>query len=105
VADNREPSAESASGAKHTLPQIGLLLILLVRGVLLWIVVPISIGWWLLATPIDALTGRPHVRLAQTIGWADLNLIALLTLGRLVPFVSWSQASKVEHRVSLVDPA
>lgn len=105
MADNRKPSAESTSGAKHILPEIGLLLILLARGVLLWIVVPISVGWWLVATPIDALSGRPHVRLAQTIGWADLNLIALLTLGRMTPFVSWSQASKVDHRVSLVDPA
>lgn len=105
MADNHDPLAESTSGAKHALPQIGLLLILLVRGVLLWIVVPISIAWWLVATPIDAVTGRRHVRLAQTIGWADLNLIALLTLGRMTPFVSWSQASKVEHRVSLVDPA
>jgi hypothetical protein len=78
---------------------------LLVRGVLLWIVVPVFAVWWLLASPIDALRNKPHVGLFQTIGWADLNLIALLTLARQTPFVSWSLASKVEHRVSWIDPA
>ncbi len=78
---------------------------LLVRGALLWIVVPVSAGWWLIAIPIGAMRGKPYVGLPQTIGWADLNLIALLTLGRLTPFVGWSQASKVDHRVTLVDPA
>jgi hypothetical protein len=51
------------------------------------------------------MRGKPYVGLAQTIGWADLNLIALLTLRRLTPFVGWSQASKVKHRVNLVDLA
>jgi hypothetical protein len=78
---------------------------LLVRGVLSWIVVPVSAGWWLIAIPIGAMRGKPYVGLAQTIGWADLNLIALLTLRRLTPFVGWSQASKVKHRVNLVDLA
>ena len=91
--------------AKSTLSQIGLLLMLLVRGVLMWIVVPVSAGWWLIAIPIGAMRGKPYVGLPQTIGWADLNLIALLTLRRLTPFVGWSQASKVQHRLNLVDLA
>lgn len=78
---------------------------LLVRGVLLWVVIPASVIWWLIAIPVNALMRKPYVSLGQTIGWADLNLMALLTLGRLNPFVSWSNASKVEHRVSLIDPA
>src|SRR5713226_9572908 len=41
--------------ARSTLSQIGLLLMLLVRGVLLWIVVPVSAGWWLIAIPIGAM--------------------------------------------------
>jgi hypothetical protein len=78
---------------------------LLVRGVLLWVVIPASAIWWLIAITVNALMRRPYVSVGQAIGWADFNLMALLTLGRLNPFVSWSKASKVEHRVSLLDPA
>jgi hypothetical protein len=82
-----------------------LLLMLLARGALLWFVVPLSLAWWMIALPINALTQRPRVGVSQAIGWADLNLVALLTFGRQAPFISWSQASKVTHRVSLLDPA
>jgi hypothetical protein len=95
--DSSQPTSLLKSGA--------LILMLLVRGVLLWIVVPISVAWWLIGLPINALTRRPLVGLSQAIGWADLNLIALLTLGHQTPFVSWSQASKVTHRVGWLDPA
>jgi len=84
---------------------IGLVLMLLVRGVLLWVVIPASAIWWLTAIPVNALMRKQYISLGQTIGWADLNLMALLNLGRLNPFVSWSKASNVEHRVSLIDPA
>ncbi len=79
-------------------------LMLLVRGVLLWLVIPASAVWWLLAAPIRRLRGKRLVGLGQTIGWADLNLIAVLTLGRS-PFVPWSRVLEVEHRVGLADPA
>src|SRR5260370_21632099 len=41
--------------ARSTLSQIGLRIMLLFRGVLLWIVVRVSAGWWLIAIPIGAM--------------------------------------------------
>jgi len=83
---------------------LGILLMLVVRGVLLWVVIPLSDVWWLLTEPARVANGKPHVGLAETIGWANLNLVAVLTLGRLTPFTSWSRVSEVEHRISLIDP-
>lgn len=105
MGDKRDTSADSSRQQPSILVQIALLIMLLVRGVLLWIVVPVAAVWWLIAIPVDAIVRKPYVGLGQTIGWADLNLIALLTLGHSAPFVSWSQASKVKHRVSIIDPA
>ena len=48
---------------------------LLVRGVLLWVVVPLSLILWLALWPVL----RFHrVRLGQFLGWIDLNLVALI---------------------------
>jgi len=98
-------SSSSESVESNLLSIIGAILLLLVRGVLLWVVVPVASGWWLIAIPFDAMRRRSRVGFSQAIGWADLNLIATLTLGRMTPFVRWSEASKVEHRISLIDPA
>jgi len=93
-------------------PDMGLitgLAMLLVRGVLLWLVIPLTALAWLLGLPFWRKQGA---NVEQLIGWADLNLIAFLQRGPLRLFVRnplmWtpiSDVSKVDHRVSFLDPA
>jgi len=106
VVDNHRNSADVIRPRPSGwLLQVLFLLLLFARGILLWIVVPLSAVWWLLTMPVRQVRRKAHVSLAQTIGWADLNLIAALTLGRAARFVGWSRASEVQHRVSWIDPA
>jgi hypothetical protein len=86
--------------------------LLCVRGVLLWLVVPLAFCFWLLLlTPVRAILRRKYLSVGQVIGWFDLNLIAAIAqilirpFGRQVPFTPWLAMSSVEHRVSLIDPA
>ena len=87
---------------------IGLLL-LLVRGVLLWLVVPLAAVTWLLLGPAMR---RREVSIGSFIGWADLNLIAAPQRGLFRPFINeplswtpWRELPDVTHRVRSVDPA
>jgi hypothetical protein len=87
---------------------IGGLSLLLIRGLLLWLVVPLGLVLWLLLWPL--LRAR-RVRLGQFLGWMDLNLVALLQHSLLRPlFVSrapWIPASglpSVSHRIGFLDP-
>jgi hypothetical protein len=81
-----------------------------VRGILLWIVVPAAICVWLLVLPGRAAFRRPYLRAGKVIGWADLNVSAILAqillrpVGGPVAFVPWSQIDAVQHRVSWIDP-
>jgi len=83
--------------------------LLLVRGVLLWIVVPLAfVCWLLLAIPLH----RRGVTLGKFLGWVDLNLVALLGRTILRPIVrtskSWVPVSampEVTHRLRFLDPA
>jgi hypothetical protein len=78
------------------------------RGLLLWLVVPITVGWWLVGWPY---WNRRGVGCWQLVGWADLNLSAGLmrsvfrpvVSGRL-PWVPLSDAAHVVHRVGVADP-
>lgn len=85
------------------------LAVLLLRGVLLWVVVPISaLIWPVVATHLR----RRHVTFGQYLGWVDLNLIACLQRTILRPLVrapsGWvpvSEMPHVMHRLRGIDPA
>lgn len=87
---------------------VGGVALLIVRGVLLWIVVPIGLAWWLAAWPWF----RSHrVRLGQVLGWLDLNLIAAMSRTVFRPLLRqptryWTagELPRVTHRTSVVDP-
>jgi len=92
------------------LEAIAWFVLLAVRGLLLWLVVPLAFLLWLLLTPMRAILHRSFVAPGKVIGWADLNLIGLVgrllirPFGRPVGFTPWSDVALVDHRVSLVDP-
>jgi hypothetical protein len=83
--------------------------LLLVRGVLLWAVVPAAFCVWMI---VSLRPGRRRVGVGRFVGWVDLNLIAFLERGVLRPlfptraeWVGWSGMATVTHRVRLLDPA
>lgn len=91
------------------LPVISGLILLSVRGVLLWIVIPISMLIWILGWPVWR---RKAVGLGQLLGWADLNLVCCIHHSVLRPFVRnpirWTplaEMPQVTHRIGLIDPA
>ena len=58
--------------------------VLLVRGVLLWVVVPLAVASWLL---LAIVLRRRGVTLGKFLGWVDLNLVAFLGRTILRPIV------------------
>ena len=89
-------------------PAAGGFLFLCVRGLLLWIVVPVASVVWVLGWPFWR---RRQVAFAQMLGWADLNLAAALMrvpFGPLVqnplPWCPMDEAGAVTHRVAFTDP-
>ena len=88
---------------------IAILLLLGVRGVLLWPVVPLAFCLWILLLLPRAVFGSSYVSPGKVIAWADLNLTAaiglllLRPLGKDVHFTPWSALETIEHRVSIVD--
>jgi hypothetical protein len=88
---------------------VGGLALLFIRGVLLWVVVPLSTIVWV----FGALGFRRRgVTLAHFLGWVDLNLIACLQRTVLRPFfrspVPWVPGNampQVTHRLLWADPA
>lgn len=84
-------------------------ILLAVRGLLLWIAVPLGFVAWV----VLALWLLPRgIRLGQFLGWVDLNLVA--TLERTVlralfrhplSWVSVRDIGKVRHRIGMLDPA
>ena len=97
--------------AEHGPKRMGLItgfVLLCIRGVLLWIVVPagvlIWLPWWMFS--------RNRSGLGRFLGWLDLNLIAAVEHTVLRPFVSqplpWTptrQIPFVSHRLRFIDPA
>ena len=82
---------------------------MLVRGVLLWLAVPVGFVWWLVAWP--RLRSR-RVRLGQVLGWLDLNLVAAIShtvfrplLTEPAPYWSADKLPLVTHRILAADPA
>lgn len=88
---------------------VGGVAFLVVRGVLLWLVVPGGFVWWLVAWPWFR---SRHVRLSQLLGWLDLNLIAAISHTVFRPLLRqparyWTanEMSTVAHRILVADPA
>lgn len=97
--------------SREALGAMGAIALLLVRGLLLWIMIPIGIMLWLLIFGWSARVG-----LGTFLGWLDLNLVAALQRVLLHPvggqssmqkveFVPVRQVQAVSHRLHLVyDP-
>lgn len=88
---------------------LGGLLVLFLRGILLWIVVPIAACAWVF---IAIRLRRRRFTFGQYLGWIDVNLIALLqrTICRplvraLAPYVPPGKMDSVTHRLMIADPA
>lgn len=92
------------------LEAIALFVLLVVRGLLLWLVIPIAFLGWLVISPIRLALGKPYITPGKRIGWADRNLTAIIAqvlarpFGRRSGFTPWSRVPSVEHRVSIIDP-
>jgi hypothetical protein len=87
---------------------VGGLMLLFLRGILLWIVIPLAILAWL---PAGYSLHRRGVSLGQFLGWVDLNLVACLERTILrplfrapLPWVPARSIAAVTHRVSWFDP-
>lgn len=90
-------------------PLVAGVVLLTLRGVFLWMVVPIGVLEWLIAWH---RWRRRGVSLGAILGWADLNLVAALERTLLRPLVlqpigwtSWRELPHVEHRIRATDPA
>lgn len=92
------------------LEAIALFVLLVVRGCLLWLVIPLAFFGWLAVSPIRVLLNKQYIALSKLIGWADMNLTAAIgkilvrPFGRRSEFTPWSKVLSVEHRVSIIDP-
>lgn len=83
--------------------------VLLTRGVLLWVVVPAAVFAWLI---IGHRYRRQGVTIGQYLGWIDVNLIVGLQRTLFRPLVrnpaAWVPAASmttVAHRIGAIDPA
>ena len=87
-----------------------LFLFLCVRGILLWLVIPIAFCAWLVMLLSRPMSRQPHLALGKVVGWADLNLSAAISqallrpLGHGIPFAPWADVDKVKHSVDWADP-
>jgi len=95
--------------ARSALGGISVFALLVIRGLLLWIVIPTGFITWLL---FGWMLGAG---LGQFLGWVDLNLIAALQRVVVhrsngewpmlrVAFVPIGMLRSVRHRVSVLDP-
>jgi hypothetical protein len=98
---------DSAEARRNSV--VGGFAVLVIRGLLLWVVVPVATFWWLTMKVVRRGRG---VTLGQFIGWCDINLIAGIQRSVMRPVVRWpadwvpaSAMPEVTHRVSLLlDP-
>lgn len=83
------------------------LLVLVSRGILLWLVVPVAVLTWLIAL---SWRNASRIELGQCVGWFDLNLWAVLqrfVFGLLIRepsirYVPWRDMPEVAHRVRIL---
>ena len=85
------------------------LVLLGIRGVALWLVVPVSLFAWPCLWPI---LRRRNIQLSQFLGWVDLNLISAIEhsvlrplIGVPIPWTSTRELPNVTHRIGISDPA
>jgi hypothetical protein len=97
------------SGAAFSRRFIGGLVLLTVRGLLLWVLVPLGVLVWPF---VVVLSRKRRVRLGQFLGWLDLNLTSALQRTVVRPFfdapIPWTPFDEVAgltHRIRLLDPA
>jgi hypothetical protein len=99
-----------ASGsAAGSIPRrfVGTLVLLAVRGLLLWLIVPPALLLWpFLVVPLR----KRGVSLGQFLGWLDLNLISAIqrSLGQRffetpIPWTPFRAAAGLSHRVHMLD--
>jgi hypothetical protein len=87
---------------------VGALILLTVRGVLLWVIVPFGVLAW----PLVVVASRKRgLRLGQFLGWLDLNLTSAIqrTVARPffdgpIPWTPFSAAAGLTHRIRPLDP-
>jgi hypothetical protein len=98
--------SEMRRNPKLSIP-VGVTLLVL-RGLLLWLVVPVGLLCWV---PLLPLLLRRGIKLGAFLGWLDLNLVAFLERTLLRAVVSdpeaWTpvrEMAHVTHRIRLVDP-
>jgi hypothetical protein len=91
---------------------VALVVVLVVRGLVLWVLVPMVFVLWLVLTPVRWLVhGRRRPNLRQYVTWADTMLVASLEWGPLrplvgdpEPFPAWPRArAEPPYRVSIAD--
>ena len=94
--------------SSKTLGVFASLVLLIVRGIFLWVVVPLGCIAWVIVSPWLHKRG---VAIGQFLGWIDINLIALIQRSLLRPFIRdaaqpWVPAKKiyeVVHRIGRLD--
>jgi hypothetical protein len=97
---------EPVEGRRNSV--VGGLLVLVVRGVLLWIVMPVALVVW----PFIRVSQRSaRVTFGQYLGWVDLNLIACvqriatpLLVRHPIAWTSARDMSEITHRLRATDP-
>jgi hypothetical protein len=86
---------------------VGTLVLITVRGLLLWLLVPLALVLWpFLAIPLR----RRGVDIGRFLGWLDLNLISAIQRTVAQPFyeapIPWiplSAAPGLRHRIHTID--
>lgn len=99
-------AADGRSGGRDAVKELAQFVMLLVRGLLLWVVVPLAVVSWVALGPITTAS------LGACIGWFDLNLFVVLQRVVVRPLTreaasAWVPLGKMrttEHRVSILDP-
>jgi hypothetical protein len=101
-------AGDAEEPTEFRLPILSLLALFLIRGFLLWLVIPTGTLWWTITWPLQR---RRRVRLGQFLGWADLNLVAAIQRTILRPLVQnpakWfplRAVPQVTHRIHWADP-
>ena len=95
----------SPAVSRRPMSWVGVLLLMLTRGILIWFVVPAaSLVWIFLALRLR----RRGVSFGQYLGWVDLNLVAFLRhsifrpiIQQSIPYVPRADMASVEHRVRI----
>lgn len=102
-------SVKGIERSQVRLPIFTGLILLGIRGVALWLVVPVALIAWLFWWPI---LRRSDIQLSQFLGWVDLNLISAIEHSVLrplirvpLPWTSTRELPNVTHRIGTSDPA